>query len=154
MRRIRDDDLEYKEATELPSPLHIYHDNNNTRHQLYQWYGGGKVAPNKSKAPNLILKQPFKQLEKENEHENENENENENKMHVHASTSTAGRDVNAKAMDANELSASRNEIVRGNGVNEKCKLKILFCAARDIQEEQEEDEKCSDVAGSGPCKVQ
>ena len=33
MRRIRDDDLEYKEATELPS-LHIYHDNNNTRHQL------------------------------------------------------------------------------------------------------------------------
>ena len=153
MRRIRDDDLEYKEATELPS-LHIYHDNNNTRHQLYQRYGGGKVVPNKSKAPNLILKQPFKQLEKENEHENENENENENKMHVHASTSTAGRDVNAKAMDANELSASRNEIVRGNGVNEKCKLKILFCAARDIQEEQEEDEKCSDVAGSGPCKVQ
>ena len=68
----------------------------------------------------VILKQPFKQLEKENEHENENENEN--KMHVHASTSTAGRDGNAKAMDANadanELSASRNEIVRGNGVNE------------------------------------
>jgi hypothetical protein len=152
MRRIRDDDLEYKDATELPS-LHIYHDNNNTRHQLYQRYGGGKVVPNKSKAPNLILKQPLKQLEKENEHDNENENEN--KMHVHASTSTAGRDGNAKAMDANELRASRNEIVKGNGVvNEKCKLKILFCAARDIQEEQEEDEKCSDVAGAGPCKVQ
>jgi hypothetical protein len=26
-------------------------------------------------------------------------------------------------------------------------LKILFCVARDIQEEQEEDEKCADAAG-------
>ena len=69
-----DDDLEYKEATELPS-LHIYHDNNNDNnisHQLYQRHGGGKVVPNKSKAQNLILKQPFKQLEKENANENAN----------------------------------------------------------------------------------
>ena len=69
-----DDHLEYKEATELPS-LHIYHDNNNDNnisHQLYQRHGGGKVVPNKSKAQNLILKQPFKQLEKENANENAN----------------------------------------------------------------------------------
>jgi hypothetical protein len=87
-----DDDLEYKEATELPS-LHIYHDNNNsnTSHQLYQRYGGGKVPNKKSKAQNLILKQPFKQLEKENGKGNENEN-------AHASTTS--RDVNAKAMNA------------------------------------------------------
>ena len=61
-------------------------------HQLYQRYGGGKVVPNKkSKAQNLILKQPFKQLEKENGKGNENEN-------AHASTTS--RDVNAKAMNA------------------------------------------------------
>ena len=58
-------------------------------HQLYQRYGGGKVVPNKkSKAQNLILKQPFKQqLEQENEHEHEHEN-------------NPNSDVNAKAMNA------------------------------------------------------